>query len=298
MNDKQQPTDIVEHLRSMHDSLSDSQRAVIEFLLTHGVEAIYMSSSQIAEHVDVNRSTVIRTAQAVGFAGFSELQTALQQHFSRQYGGLNAPDIGSHQLLSLMGTGANGESVLQRMVAIEAEKLQALPDIIRNEDFERAVQLLVGATQIGIIGLYLSKSLALNLYYPLTLIRKGCLLLEPETTAFTRDLSSIAAGDVLFAISNTRYARATLQCMEQAREAGAVVIALTDSLLSPAAKRADLSLVVPPKLWFYGNSVVPSTLLNALCASLLLHHASSQREDINVANQMFERFNTFVDTDD
>lgn len=297
MNDKQ-PTDIVEHLRAMHDGLSDSQRAVIEFLLTHGVEAIYMSSSQIAEHVDVNRSTVIRTAQAVGFAGFSELQMALQQHFSRQYGGMNAPDIGSHQLLSLMETTDHSQSVLQRMVAIEMEKLQTLPEIIRNEDFERAVQLLVSATHIGIIGLYLSKSLALNLFYPLTLMRAGCLLLEPETTAFARDLSSLKAGDVLFAISNTRYARVTLQSMEQARETGAAVIALTDSPLSPAAKRADLSLVVPPKLWFYGNSVVPSTLLNALCASLLLHHSGSEREDLNVANQMFKRFNTFMDSDD
>ncbi|MBK8028033.1 MAG: MurR/RpiR family transcriptional regulator [Chloroflexi bacterium] len=298
MNDKQRSSDIVEHLRTLHDSLSDSQRAVIEFLLTHGVEAIYMSSSQIAEHVAVNRSTVIRTAQAVGFAGFSELQTALQQHFSRQYGGLTAPDIGSHQLLSLMETGDHTQSVLQRMVSIELEKLKSLPDIIPAEDFERAVHLLVSAQRVGIVGLYLSKSLALNLYYPLTLMRSGCLLLEPEATSFVRDLGTLTAGDVLFAISNTRYARVTLQSMEQARAAGATVIALTDSLLSPAAKRADLSLVVPPKLWFYGNSVVPSTLLNALCASLLLHHSGGPSQEINVANQIFTRFNTFIDGDD
>ncbi|MBZ0287111.1 MAG: MurR/RpiR family transcriptional regulator, partial [Anaerolineae bacterium] len=212
MFQKSSSTDIVEYLRSMHDSLSESQRAVIEFLLTHGAEAIYMTSSQIAEQVQVNRSTVIRTAQALGFAGFSDLQTALQQHFPRQYGG--KVDIGSDELLTEIGTAADGETLLRRMVSIESEKLKLLPDIIRAEDFDRAVHLLTNAQRIGIIGMYLSKSLAMNLYYPLTFMRKGCVLIEPETAGFVRDLISLKRHDVLFAISNTRYARVTLQCMD------------------------------------------------------------------------------------
>ncbi|MBK8021993.1 MAG: MurR/RpiR family transcriptional regulator [Chloroflexi bacterium] len=298
MNDKQQPADIVEHLRSMYDDLSDSQRAVIEFVLTHGVEAIYMSSSQIAELVDVNRSTVIRTAQALGFAGFSELQEALQAHFSRQYGGLKAVDIGSHELLSEIGASSDSESVLRRVVAIELGKLQMLPDLIRADDFDRAVDLLASAPRLGIIGMYLSKSLALNLYYPLMLIRTGCFLLEPEATGFARDLGSLTAGDALFTISNTRYSRVTLQSMDHAREAGATVITLTDNPLSPPAKRADVVFVIPAKLWFYGNSVVPSTFLNALCAAVLVKPSNRQHDDAAAAARLFERFNTFVDGDD
>ena len=107
----EQIEDIATHIRRLYDSLSDSQKRVVEFLLSAGIDGLIMSSSQIGAQVNVNRSTVVRTAQALGFRGFTDFQTALQQHFSRQYSGLNQLeiDIGSQHILEALG-GESGET--------------------------------------------------------------------------------------------------------------------------------------------------------------------------------------------
>src|SRR5690606_31340480 len=280
----------------LYDSLSESQQHVIEFLLSNGIDGLYMSSIQIAEQVNVNRSTVVRTAQALGFQGFSELQAALQRHFSQQFNSFNRldnEDIGTRQIIEHMSAeeaAADGHSVLRRMVQIETQKLEGLLEIIPKDDFEKAITLLTEAKAVYIMGLYLSKSLALNLFYPLSLTRPEIHLLEPDTTGFTRQLARMNAGDVLFAISNIRYARPTLRCIEYAREVGASVITLTDSPFSPPAKRSNLVFVIPARLWFYANSVVPFTLLNALSAALVLHFADNPPDNLDKVDKIFKQF--------
>lgn len=295
-----QNIDLAAYLRGQYDSLSESQQRVIEFLLSNGIDGLYMSSQQIAEQVNVNRSTIVRTAQALGFQGFVELQAALQKHFSEQFTAFNRynnQDIGTRQIIEQISpqqAQADAHSVLQRMVQIETQKLQGLLEIIPKADFERAVDLLTDAHAIYIMGLYLSKSLALNLFYPLSLTRTGIHLLEPDTTGFTRQLAGLTERDVFFAISNIRYARPTLACIEYAKSMGATVITLTDSPFSPPARRSDLVFVIPARLWFYANSVVPFTLLNALSATLVLRFADHPPENLDKVDKIFNHLNMFM----
>jgi DNA-binding MurR/RpiR family transcriptional regulator len=287
--------DIIRRINATLDSLSKGQQKVVEFMLKQGIEGLYMSSTRIADVVGVNRSTVVRTAQALGYPGFTDFQTALQDHFSRQFGSVDLIDIGTKQLRKdLDGSNpADLHAVLRHMVLNEIQKLTTVPDLIPAADFERAVDLLVGARSVAIIGLHLSKALALNFLYPLRLLRQSVFLLEPETIDYMRILSSLDEKAVLFTISNNLYSREALRCMEYARDVGATVITLTDSAIGPPARRADLALVIPAGLWFYGNSAVPFTVLNALCAAVLLRNPTPP-PDLSKVEQAFQQFDMFV----
>lgn len=155
------------------------------------------------------------------------------------------------------------------------------------------MDLLLAARHIYIIGLYLSHSLALNLFYPLRVMGLDCVLLQPDSVEFVPHLAGIYEGDVLFAISNARYARDTLKSIEIAQDSGAAIVTLTDSRLSPAAKRSDVAFVIPAKLWFYSNSVVPFTLSNALSAALfhrLGDRIQGERHASSACSSIFRRF--------
>ena len=291
--------DVVKQIAAAHETLTKTQRKVVQFLLNEGLEALYLSSSQIADALNINRSSIVRTAQALGYRGFADLQTALQMHFAAHSGSRDWFDIGSQRLIKELEEAGSSElhSVLLHMVQIETQKLVALPDLIPGEDFERAVDLLLAARSIQIMGLYLAHSLALNLFYPLRSMGLDCVLLQPESVEFERHLAGISEGDVLFAISNARYARATLQSIEIAKDAGAAVVTLTDSLLSPAAARSDVAFVIPAKLWFYSNSVAPFTLLNALSAALLLRLDNGSPGELPRVKRVFQHFQTFLADD-
>src|SRR5262245_13301804 len=95
--------DIETRMRMAYDSLSKSQRKVTEFLLTHGIDVVYLSAARIAKLVQVNRSTVVRTAQALGYEGFPDMQAALQAHFLSRLSSVERFQYGSRQLIEGMG---------------------------------------------------------------------------------------------------------------------------------------------------------------------------------------------------
>ncbi|MBZ0277466.1 MAG: hypothetical protein K8I60_15075, partial [Anaerolineae bacterium] len=86
------------------------------------------------------------------------------------------------------------------------------------------------------------------------------------------------------------YTRETLTTMEYARKSGAEVIALTDTPVSPAAQRANLSLIVPYRLWLYGNSVAVFALLNALMGALFVRNPQAAEKRLEHLEFLYETF--------
>jgi DNA-binding MurR/RpiR family transcriptional regulator len=293
------PEDVITKITSTHTNLSKSQQKVVEFILDKGIEALYMTSSQIADAVAVNRSTVVRTAQALGYEGFSELQTALQANYSQQFRPSSWHEAVSENLIEQLVEvdESNIHSVLRHMVQIETRNLSILPELINSDDFKKAVDVLITARTVNLMGYQLSKAIAMNFYYPLSLVRPECYLLEPESASLIRRMSQFSSEDVLFAISNYPYSRLTLQSVEFARSVGSTVVALTDSLLSPIAKQADITLVIPSRLWFFGNSIVTFALVNALSASVLLISPNSVETERRQTEKIYKQLRTFIEDD-
>ena len=289
--------DIETRIRTAYDSLSKSQQKVTEFLLTHGIDVVYLSAARIARLVQVNRSTVVRTAQALGYGGFPEMQAALQAHFLSRLSSVERFRYGSRQLIEEMrepSDGSSGDSLLQRVIRTEVEHIENLMQQISADNFEQIVDLLAGARRIYIVGLRASTPLALHFLIPLRLIRHNCYLLSYNTpNGLSDQLEELSDQDLLFAITYSRYARDTLNVMDYARLVGAKVVALTDSPLSPAAMRADRVLVVPFRIWLYSNAAAPYVLLNALFSALFLRFGDHVPERLENLERIYNRLQIF-----
>ena len=99
-------------------------------------------------------------------------------------------------------------------------------------------------------------------------IRDNVFTLNVQSPEFD-SLSQFKEGDVFFAISMSRYLKATTRAAQIASEAGIPVIAITDSVSSPLYKFATVPLLVDNEIFSYSDNVVPiisviTALLNAV----------------------------------
>ncbi len=291
--------DVLTRIRANYDSMSKSQQKVAEFLLTRGLEAVYLPAARIATLLEVSHSTVVRTAQAIGFEGFPDLQSALQEQFLGRVNSTSVYQLGSRKLVGeLSDQNEDSAAILQRVMLTDARNIESLVPQISVPDFQRATDLLIAAPSVYIIGLRASSPLALNFQIGLHQIRPHCTLLRPDFGDLVDQVAPMAEGDLLFSICFGRYMRDTLMVMEHARKVGATVITVTDTPLSPAAKRADLAFIVRYGVWFYGASAALFSLLNALMTAVLLATGKEAQQRLNHVDKLIEEFGIFEPADD
>ncbi len=292
--------DVLARIRAGYDSMSKSQQKVAEFFLTSGLEAVYLPAARIAELLEVSHSTVVRTAQAIGFVGFPDLQAALQERFLGRINSASVYQHGSRRLISELSEqneDAGMAAVLQRLMLTDANNIENLISQISLPDFERTIDLLLTAPSVYVVGLRSSAPLALNFSIGLRQIRPNCFMPTPGIGDLVDQIVPISEGDVLFSICFGRYMRDTLHCMDYARRAGATVITLTDTPLSPAAKRADIAFIIRYGVWFYGASTALFSLLNALMMCVLLRQGETAQQRLGKVDQIIDQFEIFEPVD-
>ncbi len=285
--------DVIAVIREQHSSLSSSQQKVTEFLLAHGLDVIHFTVTQIAEAVEVNPSTVVRTAQSLGYKGFPELQSSLRKQLMRQARLSERLQIGSQQLIDNMRkeqTETGETSILVTALREEIDNLLNLTQHVPVASFDKAVDLLDHARQVVILGLGTSFAPALNFGNILRYVRPNTLVLKPGIDPLPSQIETLSKDDLLFTICFARYTRETLITMEYARDIGASVIVVTDSPVSPPAQLADLSLIVPYRLWLYGNSVAVFALLNALMGALFIRDPYAAQKRLEHLEFLYETF--------
>ncbi len=292
--------DIMALIRDAYAGMSAGQQKVLEFFLSRRLEAVYLPAARIAELVDVSHSTVVRTAQALGFDGFPEFQTALQEQVLGRINSTGVYQLGSRKLISeLIEQDDNSlGSILERVMLNDARSIETMAAQLPVADFEQAVNLLLEADNVYVIGLRASAPMAMNFAMGLRQIRGNCHLLQPGVGDLVDQIAALTDKDLLFSLCFGRYMRETLHAMDYARKVGTKVITVTDTPLSPAARRADLAFNVRYGVWFYGASAALFSLLNALIAAILVRQNATAQARLEKIDTIIDEFGIFDPGDD
>lgn len=288
---------VIKRVRDTYNDLGKSQQKVAEFFIT-SEEALYLSAARIAEILDVSHSTVVRTAQAIGFEGFPDLQAALQEQVFGRSTSAAAYELGKRKLGEDGQQASDPASLARQLMLEDANNIEALAQTINSEDFATSIERLMSARGVYVIGLRSSAPIARLLGSALRQIRPNCTVLEPGTGDPVDQIFDMNEQDVLFAICFGRYAIMTLRCMDFARSVGAQVITITDTPLSPAARRANTSLVVKNGVWFHGASAALLSLVNALISAMLLQQPEQAKQRLERIGNTLKFFDVFDSGDD
>jgi DNA-binding MurR/RpiR family transcriptional regulator len=233
------------------ESFDDFQRRLIEiephlpkrlrqaaaYALEHPDEFALSTASSLARNAEVQASTLVRFAQTLGFAGFSELQEVFRSRLRNRW-----PDY-SERLKALHENARDSGDPTHLLFGFAdsaAASIARLREGVQRRELDHAVDLLAGARTIHCLGQRRSFCVAHYLTYALSQLGVPAALIDNVGGLGPEELAQAGAGDALIAVSFSPYAPFTVDLVKRARRAGVPVVAITDSALSPLAALADV----------------------------------------------------------
>ena len=271
---------------------SKGQKRIARYILDHYDKAAYMTASRLGSIVEVSESTVVRFAIEVGFDGYPEMQRALQELIRTRLTAVQRVDVTN----SLIGD----DDVLDKILGADAEKIRRTLDEIDRKSFETAVDKIVSAKSIYIIGVRSSSTLAGFLNFNLRMILDNVKFVQTTSgSEMFEQIMNIGPDDVLIAISFPRYSKRIINAVEYASSTGADVISITDSGQSPIAAGADqLLLARSDMVSFVDSLVAPLSIINAVIVAVARKKPDEVRERLEKLEHIWDEYNVYEKTED
>ena len=285
-------TDLITKIQSELPGFSKGQKQIARFILEHYDKAAFMTASRLGVTVGVSESTVVRFATELGYDGYPHLQRALQEMIRNK--------LTSVQRMEVAGDRMGGRDVLQTVLHADTDMIRVTLDEIDRDAFQGAVDALMGAKRIYILGVRSSSALASFLGFYFNLLFENVTLVHTNSVSeIFEQVLRVGPGDVLFGISFPRYSKRTLSAMKYARDRGARVIALTDSQLSPLARVADHVLLARSDMASFVDSLVaPLSVINALIVAVGMSRRDEIEHTFNKLERIWEEYDVYEKPED
>ena len=247
--------DLLKHIEERMPSFSKGQKRIASYILEQYDKAAYITASKLSEIVGVSESTVVRFAIELGFDGYPDFQHSLQTLMRNRLTSFQRMEV-SNQLI---GKG----NVLEKVLISDADRLRRTLETADNASFEKAIEAIVNADNIYILGVRSSS------YYLRMIFDRVKLMQSTSGSELFEQLLPIHPGDVMIAISFPRYSKRVVTAVEFAKGRGTNIIALTDSAQSPLAPLADELLEAPSDMASFVDSLVaPLSIINSMIVAL------------------------------
>lgn len=241
------------------DELPPAERRIAEVILAEPGAAAFSTVAALGRRAGTSGATVVRLAERLGYDGWSDLQAQVRKTLDQQLRPATERirEAVPGDVLAATAT-READNVRRTLEQVDPGEFHAAVDLLA--DRRRAVWVLAGTSEAGI------GSLATD---ALDLLRPGVTSLEGSAVRTARQLARVGRGDVVLAIDLRRYERWVLASAEQATEAGAALVAVTDSRISPLARLAKATFVVTAEgAGPFDSHVGTLALVNALTTAV------------------------------
>ena len=279
--------DLIELIESCYPTLSKGQKNISNYILEHYDTAAYMTASMLGKEVGVSESTVVRFAVELGFDGYPELSRALRETLGMRLTAVQRVKVADDRI--------SDEKVLDTVLSSDAERIRGTLENIDRAAFNRAVEALLSARRIYIIGMRSSSALAEFLTYYLSLVFDDVRRVRTTSASeIFEQLMKMNGDDVIVAVSFPRYSSRIISAVDYAGAAGAKVISITDSNASPIAKNAYATLTAESDMVSFADSLVaPLSIVNALLVAIGKKKKNEISKTLSALEDVWERYDVY-----
>lgn len=255
-------TDILSTIQNDLPTFSKGQKLISNYILSSYDKAAFMTASKLGKTVGVSESTVVRFAVELGYDGYPNMQKALQEVVRNRLTSVQRIEVVNH----LIGS----EGVAAMVLQSDMETIRLTAEALDQEAFDRAVDQILAAKHVYIVGVRSSETLASFLNFYLRNMMDNVRLVDSTAISeMFEQLVHVCPDDVAIGISFPRYSSRTIKAMQFCRDSGATVVAITDSNQAPAAKVAQNVLIAKSDMVSIVDSLVaPMSLINALIVAI------------------------------
>ena len=244
-------------------ALNGAQRRLGHYLQSDSTALLHSNVNELAQAVGVSNATVVRFAKSLGYKGFPEFKRDVQREMRRK---LRAADRMEETFAQLRGE----ENIVAKLITRDIQLLQETVRAVSYPDFQKAVELILHARKVFLLGLNASMALANLLHFRLVRVKKEThWIFLTGGTSLLEQLSFMESHDVLIVIDFLQVPREVHTALQHGKKVGASILGITDFPASPIAKAADVCLFAKRGLHTTVNSLTPAfSLVNALAIAV------------------------------
>ena len=260
---------LLSRMNTQYHKFSKGQKKLVSYITDNYDKAAFFTAAKLGETVGVSESTVVRFAIHLGYKGYPEFQKALEE--------LVRNKLNSIQRMEVTYGRFPQSEILDTVLRADIEKIKLTMENIDHNAFELAVETILEAKSIYIIGIRSCAPLASFLGFYFNLLFDNIHLMHTNSSSeLFEQMIHISKDDVIIGISFPRYSMRTLKALEFANNRNAKVITLTDSIHSPMNLYSSCNLIARSDMASIVDSLVaPLSVINALVVALCMR---KQRE--------------------
>lgn len=271
--------DILTALQEKMPEFSKGQRRIAQYILESYDKAAFMTANRLGKNVGVSESTVVRFAVDLGFDGYPSMQKAMQEMVLNR--------LTSVQRIEVANDRMRDQDVVSMVLHSDIEKLRQTEENISREEFTDAVNAILKAKRVYILGVRSVAPLANFLGYYLNYMFNNVHVVSGlSASEMFEKIVSVNSEDVVIAFSFPRYSSSTTKGARYCCSAGATVIGITDSKLSPLGQCCSHVLVAKSDMVSLVDSLVaPLSIINALIVAI----AAKREKELSRTFENLER---------
>ncbi|HBE8867599.1 TPA: MurR/RpiR family transcriptional regulator [Clostridioides difficile] len=285
-NEMKDSKHLISNIQSQYTRLSKGQKLIAQYILNNYDKVAFMTACKLGETVGVSESTVVRFANALGYSGYPKLQAALQELIKNK--------LTTVQRVEMAHDYSDDFAILNKVLKSDIDNIRSTLEEIDERAFKEASNKLLRARKIYILGMRSSFVVAQYLGFYLDIILDNVHIIRMDMGDAFEQIVRINEEDVIVAISFPRYSKKSYQIVNYAKEKGAHVISLTDSLFAPVASLADNTLLVKSNMASFVDSLVPAiSISNALAISVGMKEKEDIKQHFDDLEQIWKRYSVY-----
>ena len=259
-------------MEEKYKKMSKGQKRLADYVTENYDKAVFLTAARLGEVVGVSESTVVRFATQLGYKGYPGFQKALEE--------LVRNKLNSIQRMEVTYGRISQSEILETVLQSDIEKIKLTLTGIDQKAFELAIDTILSAKRIYVVGIRSCAPLASFLCFYLNLVCENVTAVNTNSSSeIFEQLIRINEEDVIIGISFPRYSMRTLKALEFSSNRKAKVITLTDSVHSPMNLYSSCNLIARSDMASIVDSLVaPLSVINALVVALCM---KKQKEVVN-----------------
>lgn len=279
--------ELINRINEKYSSMSKGQKLLSTYITDNYDKAVFLTAEKLGKVVGVSESTVVRFATHLGYRGYPEFQKALEE--------LVRNKLNSIQRMEVTYGRISQSKILDTVLQSDAEKIKSTLEQIDQNAFEAALDIILNAKHIYIVGIRSCAPLASFMSFYFNLMFDNVHLLHTSSSSeLFEQMVRISEDDVIIGISFPRYSMRTLKAMEFANNRNAKVITLTDSVHSPMNLYSSCNLIAKSDMASIVDSLVaPLSVINALIVALCMRKQSEVAETLGTLEDIWDEYQVY-----
>ena len=266
---------------------SKGQRRIAQYITESYDKAAFMTANRLGKTVGVSESTVVRFAVDLGFDGYPSMQKAMQEMVLNRLTSVQRIEVANDRL--------GDQDVISMVLHSDMEKLRQTEETIDRDQFAAAVNAILKAKRVYILGVRSVAPLANFLGYYLNYMFNNVHVVSGFSAGeMFEKIVGVNSEDVVIAFSFPRYSSSTTKGAQYCQSAGATVIGFTDSKLSPLGQCCDYTLIAKSDMVSLVDSLVaPLSVVNALIVAIAARREKELSQTFANLERIWDEYNVY-----